>query len=645
MMDNKNWDNIDVTLQHIIKNRDFGILTQIYPDRDVLKDIISNSASEAKRDSLLAMVVKYGDAPFLNKFMHTYFPDNSKASLDIKEEFLNGLTSDGERLNYHYFHGYLPEDITRKADVAFGIKREKNKNVDDAEKKRLTDLYNLIKKHKLEVELANSPYHFEEHKFDKIKLSKNENPSSDKDGELDFPVIALCNVPKIKMAKDYVVAVSLPKIDDTHKKMLKQRVYKNIDFPEDFIVQAGILSSIESEWGILLKDDHLRPVGLSFINSGGIFRIDNDQNLKRFEASAGYNGYAGNTIENRPFAAIHALKASKNGNTLTHEVAHMADLHGYDIMSDNTLVGYAFAFMVVAPGCGGLREHIVEKIAMTYNAEDHRKEVIANLMQYARKETATGYPNDRLLRTMYKLFGKFSEAKTKDYKTVLNRIETIPQRIENASDLGVLVIKMKPYLEVLKSYGDGKVGNSSVLGVAEKLRNALSKSRFNDKHFQTTENQFCEDLIRELKQINQIIRDKDAVNIKVPSALLGIKSSKAIEVIYSEAGKEYSKDQYLLPREHLDKVGKMYGSVLGNIKKLKKNPEELNNKCLEMLIYADKVTHGKVMNDFTAKDFDDSAKMMEKVKIKFDEIGVRPVIENTTSTSFISKLFKRGSRG
>ena len=591
----KKQDKVAEKVLELIKNRDFTGFRKSFTDVNVLSSATRDFSFGRNSDSMLAMIVKHGDAKFLNRLLSTYFSDKTNEVDLLKEQLLSGLTSKGEKLNYHYFHDWLSPNITSQTDKVFGV--EKPLKITSNDNKRMSDLYDIIKRHKIRNTMRLSPNDYTDMYIPDMVLSDGDSGIAmvgyGKNGkktqiEADYPPILLSVSSKgMRGKKKYSVMIYTPSSDDSSGDKLSKRAYEKLDFPEEFICLADNINNTQKEWDDMYKDEYLTPIADNFVLNSGLICIDDC-----FTNTPKWLGYMSEDEMGRIYVNINASQHPNGSeNTLGHELGHCPDLGNDKEMSDNPIIRYSWMLSVLNPKVSIEREEILEDILKGgYTPSDYCEEFIAGLSQYAIFNKAA-YRDDHLLKNLYKMYGLYCIAKNYNYESVLDRISTIGNRVSGSEDFDKVYNAFSDYQfnSYMREEGIRTKYPCSILyslgkNTKAKLQKAIDGSeKFGREDIKVVEKQFTLDMVSELRKVIAVMNDEDACYLKVPAKFRSLKTNKPVELVMIRACRDFEHNKKMPNEEHLNKVI----SVSKKLKERNGLGEASHSKFNEYTVYCD----------------------------------------------------------
>lgn len=638
--DYEKWVQIDRKLRELIRADDFFAFRAAFADAENLCKVASFRSYEVKRSSLLTMIVEDGNPEFLKKLLYFYFPADNEKNLQLKMEFLNGRSYTGKKMDYHYFHDDLPPELTVETDRAFGVLYQSAAyDASEKESAKAAEFYRLIKNEKIKLEQQLAPEDINE--LNRIRpiispvsqrvaarlhttVQDNETNSGLFFPELDFPPIVLRKI-KYANGRDYISTVVAWSggVRDVYEP-LARRAYYQLEFPDEFADMVPVLRNLEKEYLSIENDDYLRSALHIFVNDGGLIRIEDktDEKLKTnaFDDVV-YNGYAGTDSQGDSVIAVNIQSTAKG--VLTHETSHRADLSeqketvdrpgGSDVytsrtLSDNLLVDYVKSLIALSH-TGEIREKIFRDITGYYPAGSHNSELLARIGEFSNIGLIAGkyaeafggvqygYRYDHLLQSMYKLLGKYSEAKLNKNWAALHRIDTISSRLKHKSKLNELYQAVQPYLDEHSRYRERVSSLENALekrSKVEKLVRSESWLPYMDakdaNRASVMENEIAGTIFNELRKINQINRCPAARCLKLPLPMLEAPTETAAEILWTEAQEECRLQE---ENQHPKRLRKLLKEIKVLATRNGSDRRRLNEKFIYLLGYG-----AQICNDF-----------------------------------------------
>jgi len=544
---------INQNLPELVKAENLSALREAFPDAESLCNAFHPDS--VKRASLLAVIVEKGRPAFLKKLLETYFPGDTVQNLKLKQTFLDGRNHLGAKMDYHYFHDMLPAKMTGKIDVVYGI--ENRNKTDEKKDSRMQEFYQIIKDEKIRVCQKLAPENAENSEkarpaVSSVQQSAVKMPTKEKDtsGVLAFPPLVFRNINYFN-GGDYATKVVLWE-NDGHTP-LAERVYRQLEFPEEFCKMVPSLQSFEKEYSAIKNDDYLRPALNVFVNDGGVIRFEDgeDKKVKVNAYDDSYAAYAGKDSHGQSLIVINTA-CRDNRSKFTHEMVHRADMAmqteeiGTDgvwasarNLSSVRLMDYVKSLMVVNY-IGLSRYKILDEVMHTYPPAQHNCEILARIGEYATingdRKNGSGYRRDHLMQSMYKLLGRYSEAKVNKNWAVLSRINTIFSRLPYQEKLEELSDAVQIYLRQDALGKKNAVSMFEVLKAKKKVDWLVNSSEWRQgtSHLKDRiEKELVASIFSELRKIHRINRCPEARCLRLPQKVLAAETKTVPEILWA----------------------------------------------------------------------------------------------------------------
>lgn len=565
---NKNDSSQSNKINAVIASGQVSALAEFFPDA---KSLILNNEGE---DSILAKIVKFGNAKFLDRTLKKYFTDKNPQDFELKLRFLDGRDKAGKKLNYHYFHDCLSPNITSQTDAAFGVNPQIK--IINNDNKRMSDLYKVIKKHKIAAQNELLQGNIDDLDIPDLVLSPDGRPAAIKSDEfgnskaikLDYPPIFLLLSPR-KDESDHAVYLLFAKSDQMQGEALSKRAYLDLDFPEEFVSLAKSLDNIQKEWDSMYEDEYLAPIADNFIINNGLICLED-----RFQNDQNYYGYM-HESDKRFYIHVNASKVDENPfNTIPHELGHCADDANSPFASDNKIFKYGLMLSFLNPDVSLERQCVVDNVLDSlYYPENYGNEFMANLVQNS-KMNHPSYQKDHLLKNLYKLYGTLSLAENKGYSAVVDRINSMASRMEGEAEFDQVYEAFFDYCGHSFIREQGKIHKNLYYILTSHPQKALNKmldvmdqtSSFKSGDLVSLEKDFTLNIISELRSISQVMQDEEARVVEVPEEFRSLKTKRPVELVMAQAQKDFDRQKRQNTKHNHRKLLAAYNKLKGNSK-------------------------------------------------------------------------------